>query len=150
MWWKRWEMPFTIMGKQYLSTSILCTIGTKSDAVIQKMPALYFAKCLLPEWNKNTAHLGDFAENWRWRTVFSCVYDILGATKLLVIECRPGDYLRLCPIGVTKGSLGVLITLFTSPLSIYSQGCCFCSCRSPTSAFSYHHLQERSLNFCLV
>lgn len=76
---------------------------------------------------EKAANASDFVENWRWRTIFSYAYNILGATKLLIIECRlGGDYLQLCPVRVTKSSLEVVLALFTSTLSIYSQGYCFC------------------------
>lgn len=39
---------------------------------------------------EKATYLSDFVENWRRRAIFSCAYNILGATKLLIIECRLG------------------------------------------------------------
>lgn len=107
------------------------------------MENIYLKLCFNPpkplqsKSGEKITYPGDFVENCRWHAVFSHAYNILGSTKLLIIECRlsGGDYLWLCPVRVTKSSPEVPLILFTSTLSIYSQGCCSVCCQTCSSIF---------------
>lgn len=100
-------------------------------------------KPLQSKSGENATYCRDFVENWRWHAMFSCAYNILGATKLLIIECRLGGIIYNAVLSEWQKAALRCCSLYSPPRSQYIlKAIASVYCHRPTSAFSYHHLQR--------
>lgn len=103
---------------------------------------------------EKAAYPNDFVENWRWRAIFSYAYNIPGATKLLIIECRLGGgevFTTLSCQSDKKQPWGGARSVHLHTFNIFSR---LLLLSTVTDLHQHFHIitfsEEHSLNFCLV